>query len=142
MSAQALASDRARGSAAITCTPAPQRQKPPKPQPSPNPAPAPGALFALSTNQLSFQTQAFSTNCPLRVGELRVTNTSGQRLTVRLSVAGGAIELTPDLIDLAPGLWHDVIVKYNCSASASFTTHIVVSSGNESKRVEVRGTIQ
>ena len=147
VSAHALASDRASGRAAVTCTPAPSRKKPaPKPSPNPGPAPAPGALFALSTNQLSFQTQPFSTNCPLRIGELRVTNTSGQRASVRLSAGHGAIELTPDQLDLLPGMWHDVIVKYNCTANASFHTQITVvataGGSSETRRVEVRGTIQ
>jgi hypothetical protein len=147
VTARALAAESASARAAVTCTPAPKRKKPaPQPTPHPGPAPAPGALFALSTNQLSFQAQPFATSCPLRVGDLRVTNTSGQRASVRLSVGHDAIELTPALIDLQPGMWHDVIVKYNCSASASFTTQIVVTAtaggSSETRRVDVRGTIQ
>jgi hypothetical protein len=147
VAARALAAESASARAAVTCTPAPKRKKPaPQPNPQPGPTPAPGALFALSTNQLAFQAQPFATSCPLRVGDLRVTNTSGQRASVRLSVGHDAIELTPALIDLQPGMWHDVIVKYNCSASASFTTQIVVTAtaggSSETRRVEVRGTIQ
>ena len=147
IAARALAAESASDSAGLTCNPAPKRKKPsPNPTPHPGPAPAPGGLFALSTNQLSFQAQLYATSCPLRVGDLRVTNTSGQRASVRLSVGNDAIELTPDQIDLQPGMWHDVIVKYNCSASASFTTQIAVtataSGSSETRRVEVRGTIQ
>ena len=147
IAARALASERAAGLAAVTCTPAPNRRRPsPAPIPAPAPAPAPGSLFALSTSQLSFQTQAFSNNCPLRVGELRVSNTSGQRASVRLGAGNGAIELTPDQLDLQAGMWHDVIVKYNCTANASFSTQITVTASaggaSETRRVEVRGTIQ
>ena len=143
VAARALAAESASGRAAVTCTPAPNRKKP---SPKPTPNPAPGALIALSANQFSFQAQPYATSCPVRVGELRVTNTCNERATVRLSAGNDAIELTPDLIELQPGTWHDVIVKYNCSASASFTTQISVTAHaggfSETRRVEVRGTIQ
>ncbi|HEY7511241.1 MAG TPA: Ig-like domain-containing protein [Vicinamibacteria bacterium] len=147
VSAHALASDRASGRAAITCTPAPNRKKKQQPpNPNPGPGPAPGALFALSTSQLSFQTQPFSTNCPLRIGDVRVSNTSGERASVKLVAGNGSIELTPDQLDLQAGMWHDVIVKYNCGESASFHTQITVTvqagGRSETRRIEVRGTIQ
>ena len=148
VSAHALASADASGRAAITCTPKPRGGKGPKPSPTPTPGPgpAPGALFDLSTNQLSFQAQQYSNNCPLRIGDLRVRNTSGQRASVRLQAGNGSIELTPDQLDLQAGMWHDVIVKYNCGESASFRTQITVTvqaaGRTETRRVEVHGDIQ
>jgi hypothetical protein len=150
VSAHALASDRASGRAAVTCTPAPNRKKkqqPPNTNPNPNPGPGPqGPLFALSTSQLSFQTQQLPADCPLRIGDVRVTNTSGERASVKLVRGRDSIELTPDVIDLQPGMWHEVIVKYNCSEAASFNTHIAVTlqagGRSETQRIAVRGTIQ
>jgi hypothetical protein len=155
--AQAEASAGASGRAAVTCTEAPAPVPAPQPTPAPTPTPAPvpspstpppaAGLIVVNTSVLSFQYRAFVDSCPLPVGAFTVKNTSPARTQVEITAGHDSLELTPGSWDLQPGQEspHPVSVRFNCTAQASFTTHITITArsggSSETKRIEVRATI-
>ena len=156
--ATAEASEAASGRSAVTCTPAavpPPRPEPtpaptpvPTPAPTPTPPPPPVNLVAVNASLLSFQDRAFVDSCPLNVGAFTVKNTSQERIRVEMQAGHDSLELTPGSWELQPGQEapHPVNVRFNCTARSSFTTHITItaraSGASQTRRIEVRGTIQ
>jgi hypothetical protein len=155
--AQAEASAGATGRAAVTCTEAPAPVPAPQPTPAPTPAPTPvpppstpppaAGLIAVNASVLSFQYRPFVDGCPLPVGAFTVKNTSPARTQVEIRAGHDSLELTPESWDLQPGQEspHPVFVRFNCTAQASFTTHITIffndTASTETKRIEVRAAI-